>query len=175
MYQLIFLFWNICRLRARPEEIPYSTNLLWILVFFNILLGWGQLVIQEIAIEALFHSVILIGFALFFTVAVLQFKQMGSRVVQTLSAIMGTGLILSILITPLLVSQHYLIQMTQPFPLWAHVLSSITVILMLGVNVWILIITAHIFRHALDTRFAIGMLVTIALVGFNILLYSMLT
>ncbi len=143
-------------------------------MLLNIVLGWGQLIIQEIAIEALFHSVILIGFAMLFTYGVLQFKQMGGRVVQTLSALMGTGLILSVLMTPLLISQHFLIQINQPYPLWAHIMSSITVLLMLGINVWILIITAHIFMAALDTRFAIGMLVTIALVGFNILLYSIL-
>lgn len=87
---------------------------------------------------------------LLFTWAVLQFAGKSVRLVQTLTALAGTGAMLGILGLPLVWQAVHAHQEGGPS---AAVVSAWLVLL-----AWSVIVQAHIFRHALSTRFGYGLM-----------------
>lgn len=173
MTALITLLWDICRLRKGPEDMPYSPMLLGWLVGISVLLGWYQFSYRAEFAVALWHAILMLSASMMFTALILYVKGHLSRLVQTLTAIIGVNVLMNIIVMPLVLLQPFLV-VTEPVKTFNFTLFLILVVVMiqLFLNVWLIIITAHIFRRALDTNFATGALVAIAMLGLDIILIT---
>ena len=86
-----------------------------------------------------------------FTWTVLQFAGKAARLVQTLTALAGTGAVLGVASLPLVLQTAR-----------AHQAGALPAALVMGWLVllaWGIAVEAHIFRHALATRYGIGLMV----------------
>lgn len=155
---LILRFWEICLLRKGPEETPYSPPLLIILLLFGFLLDNLRinLLIPEqtyyqLAGVLLIHTLLM----LLLTASLLVIFGYRSRIIQTLTALGGTGIILSALILPF----DYITNLTQGKFTMASIIS-------LFVQIWSLVIVGHILSSALSVHRLTGIIIAI---GFYIL------
>ncbi len=148
MSYLIQLFWEICLLRKAPQDIPYSRVLFLLLLAVNYLVGTiysnfssPDVDLTSIVLLAGIHMALFLGsFSVLMTV-------MGyrARIVQTLSALLGTDIIITLLAMPTVMAINSAPQLTGYFGL-----------ILLFLITWDLIIMAHILRHALSIRFLLA-------------------
>ncbi|HEX4937246.1 MAG TPA: hypothetical protein VFX11_01115, partial [Candidatus Kapabacteria bacterium] len=101
-------FWDICRLRRGPEDVPYSVQLLVLLVLLDFLVGvGGQLLAQP---ERLHIALSLTALALAMDAValwgLLAFKHLKARWVQSLATVVGIDLLLSLVALPLTLLSH---------------------------------------------------------------------
>lgn len=163
MRQLIGLFWEICLLRKTPRDLPRSPVLLGLvvalgLIIDNINLGFAVPAASpgEVAGAVLAHTGLLLGSL----AAVLALTGYAARVVQTLTALIGSGLIISLFAMPLLILSSLSQQLAMALAL-----------LLLILNIWSLLVTMHIFHHALSVnRLLAGLLA----VGYNLLSFMVI-
>jgi hypothetical protein len=87
-----------------------------------------------------------------FVWAVLQFAGRPARLVQTLTALAGTGALLGLMGLPLALQAARAHQANGE-------LAAGTVLAWLALLAWSIAVQAHIFRHALSTRYGVGLLV----------------
>ena len=152
-FKVLFLaFFDICRLVKKPQDIPESKNFLTLCVlsyaFLSILLaGLSQSV--DRAIVAGLLDVMLI---MLFTYALLQINGKTLRWSQTVTALMGTGVIMSIIALPV----YLLIGVGEVNELVSSSEQTIGLLLLATLACWNLVIMSHILKHALETHFAIA-------------------
>ncbi len=154
---LFLAFFDICRLIKKPQDIPESKNLLTLCVvvygFLSILLASLSQPVEH-AILAGVVEVILI---MIFTLAILQASGKSSRWTQTVTALVGTGIIISIIAFPV----YILIGVGDLNKVEASSGQSIGLMLLAALACWNIAIMAHILKHALETNFAIALFLAI--------------
>ncbi len=156
-------FFDICRLRLKPQDLPHSNALLGVTLLaytiLSVLLSLLQFSAQEALLSALVDTcllVILISSLLFFT-------NHSTRITQTLTALAGTNCILGIISFPLM--------------LWFGFSEggmSIPILLLLTLIVWNMFIYAHIIHHALTVPFFVGALLTMLIYSLTFSIMSQL-
>jgi hypothetical protein len=153
---LVAAFWEICLLKRRPQDIPASRFL------FNVVVG--LYVLQSTAInlfafpfgEAFLLGVVMTMFLLLVIRTLLQFRRYPKRMLQAATAMMGASIVLFL---PVLALRY-----------WFHIIeqagtrSNLAGYVWVFLFVWELFISAHILRHALNTRLLIGFFLSIAYV-----------
>ena len=143
-------FFSICLLQRKPQDLPASRMLLTVsLVSYtamNVVLALDRIkaskAVQAGVLESVLVSMI--------TLVILGLSHHGKRRVQTLTALAGTGCIMSFLALPI-------------FYGGVHggadaLLRAVMLLLYLGLLLWNVVVMAHIMRHALDTSFAFGII-----------------
>ncbi len=145
---------DVCRLRSGPQDQTHSLNLLVIAVALNtglsvLFLGQAEGAGSPPA-QALLGSLV----ALAFCYAVLQLRGLGNRFVQTATTLFGTNALLTAAAMPAGLALSH--AGPEDVPAWA-------VLWLLGIAVWTVAVTGHIFRHALGTSMAAGLAVAILL------------
>jgi len=94
-----------------------------------------------------------IGLLIVFTAVLLRITGFGARTGQTLTALAGSGVILNLIALPIVI-----------WSIAARSRGTPSVTADLGhtaLLVWSILISAHIYRHALSTQFLVGVLVTV--------------
>ncbi|MEW8028602.1 MAG: hypothetical protein AB2792_15610 [Candidatus Thiodiazotropha sp.] len=135
---------DLCLLRSAPQDLPASNHLLWLLVLLNLLVGTamvldGGLGLFRAVLENLFGLALMLGvFA-----AALGMKGLLPRFNQTVSAMMLSGLLLSLLALPLVAWRH-------------RSESSESELLLLVLFVWSIVVLGHILRHAFEVSLNLG-------------------
>lgn len=157
MGRLLHRFFDICLLRAGPQDLPASTVLLWLSLLAYFTVGMVMSV-QNLDVA---HATLLVALdsallaALLF--ALLWSRNALDRYLQTLTALLGTGAILQLAAMPILSWQQQGLGdegvsaglMISSLLLWIWLL-------------WDLIVVGHILRHTLSTRLPIGVLIGLA-------------
>ncbi len=142
MDALIKTFWDICRLRAVPKDVPASRELFLLTLGLNLFLDLGYVLTEA----DLLHALLMVAVNAVITLGVVYLLLMvtghGPRVLQTLIAMQGTDLILGLYMLPLVLLSHWLVAGAQG-PLGLMVLL---------ISLWGVFIMAHILRHALSTH-----------------------
>ena len=148
MPHLIRTFWDICLLQKAPQDIPYSRGLfiLLLLVGFvidnlNLNIALPEMAVASIMAVVSLHTIFLVG-SLSGLLALMGYR---ARIFQTLTALIGTGIIISLLALPVLLIVSRLAKEPGYFGL-----------ILLLLNIWSLLITAHILRHALSIGFLLA-------------------
>ncbi len=140
---LFGLFWQLCLFRRGPQDVPYSPVLLVMLVGALIGLGCGLILwldqgyLQQNVMGSL--AALTAWFVIVY--AILALKQSTSRMVQTMTACLGTDLIVSLVSVPLRVPLAYL----EP----EHLLSSLLRVALLVVMIWDILIKSRIYEAAM--------------------------
>lgn len=158
--EIISRFIDMCFFRAAPSDVPASPSLLTITllsyfvlsVLINLLdLAWG------VGILVSFIDVLIM---LVVVKLLLQFRGFQSRYQQTITALAGTGVCMSIVAYPVM-WRFYQLEPEQQA-------TSFSMLLMVAVLLWSLMIMAQILRQSLEVRAGTAMMITIAYIAITI-------
>jgi len=164
MLALIRVFWDIVLLRRGPRDLPASLSLLGLLALLDLGVSLVALY-REGAARALTLGLVDVAFtfAVFYTL--LTVRKVGHRVVQTLSALWGTGVVLAaVQIALLTVASSLLDQDTA-----TAVASTLSNLFLL----WGVLVIGHIVRRALEVHLATGLTIALTYVLVSILIYHL--
>lgn len=149
----------VCRLQKGPQDLPYAPRVasllvLAVLVLEALLAPVLNVPHAQVLPRALLSALMLLGPPWL----LLNLRVRGGRLVQTLIAMAGTGLLFTLAVAPLLYWIAGIPAGTPPPPqaLWLTLM--VLVLLM-----WKLMIDAHIWRQALDWPQAGGILLALGL------------
>jgi hypothetical protein len=157
MYQILhsfyFLFYDICRFRKGPQDLPYSINLLRFSLLAYITLQTAVNLFNGSPLSAILATAVDVSLMFLLVTSLLYVTDKRTRTAQTLTALLGTGTLISLFALPLWAWINLARAADTDF--------SLAALLLLGLGGWSLAITAHIFRHALSTQFSVGLMVAI--------------
>lgn len=143
------MFWDICALKAAPQDLPASSFLmgLMLLVYFvtGVVVAALQWPLSQAALAAFLDTV----FVTVLCRVLLWTRQLSGRFVQTLTAMAGSGAVMTLIAVPLVWWQGFVgvSDANAPtLPTW---------LLMIWM-VWNVVVVGHILRHALSTILALG-------------------
>ncbi len=179
MLHLIFdRYWDICLLKDSPENTPYSITrmvLSGILLVLLMTIEWDYSYFDssEDLVNNVFISVCLVISYIVYTYLVLYLKGLTSRLVQTATSLYFINIITHILVIPLLILAPYLSLTNLKNPLFLFI-GILYLFLSLGLSVWQFVITAHIYKFALNTTAIQSVLAAFGLIAVNILTVSLL-
>ncbi len=161
MQPLLILFWRICRLQKGPEDVPASTALFVQLLLLSLFLDLvsTRLGIAEIRLfEILLIVIIANACILTLTAILLQLFGYVQRILQTLMAMLGVSIFITLLAMPVL----FVLQTRMDDPGgWG--------IMLLVLEIWHLVITAHILHRALSISPLLGLMLA---TGYKLLGYQ---
>ena len=160
MLQLIRIFWDICRLRAGPQALPKGNNLLIAAILAGIIIDSfaSSILIPKLSDFDIIKTVAIYNVLLLAAIYLLM-KLIGyaERGVQTLTAIAGSGLFISLVLLPGLLMMNSVEEQVKSF-----------VIFILIDNVWRIAVNAHIFRHAFSISLLMAMILSVSYLIFGI-------
>ena len=145
MLRLIFAFVDIMLHRRGPDSLPSAPFLLWTLLALSVIADWLALWLAGGGPRTFAVSLLVTGFDLWFIWAVLRTFNRTARFRQTMTALLGAEVLLSILQAPLI----------RPFaeaPTAAqqNQLVSFPDVLVLVILVWWIDINAFVLARALE-------------------------
>lgn len=153
MDKILLQFFDICRLKIGPQDLPASKLLMWF-----VLLAYGTLAllltVEEkglaVAIQVGIVDTLLLSGLTYIVVWVRDFPE---RYVQVLSAMAGCSVLLALMLWPLLAMQQYgasgggnFFIVVATLLLWVWLL-------------WQVAIIGNIFKHALDTSIWMSLII----------------
>lgn len=151
MSRLLRRYFDICLLRAGPQDLPASPFLLGLSLAAYFVVG-VIISLQNLDVLAA-ASLVIVDTALLAALlfALLWVRQFSNRYLQTLTALLGAGVILELVAWPVLAWQQQAIAgdtittglMVASLLLWIWLF-------------WNLMVIGHILRHALSTLLPIG-------------------
>jgi hypothetical protein len=154
---LFLAFFDICRLIKRPQDIPESKNLLTLCLTIYGLLSILLASLTQVADKAILAGVVEVVLIMIFSLALLQTSGKSSRWTQTVTALAGTGIIVSIIAFPI----YILIGVGELNELEMSTGQNIGLLLLAVLACWNIAIMGHILRHALEVNFIFAMLLAI--------------
>lgn len=149
MRDLLQLYVEICLLRKGPQELPASSFLLQCCIVLYVVSGAVLLSVEMGLLQGLIQALVETALLLAFLLALLRVFEKSERFLQSATAAMGSGAIMTVLTLPLL--------------LWVRTLQnagadlSMASLLLLAVLAWSFVILGHILRHALNRSRFTGM------------------
>lgn len=139
-------------LRRAPQDDKLSPSVLVLALLAYLLMDLLQAVSGSVFTVAVAMSLADTALLMLFVWAVLAIADKRVRLVQTLTALAGTGAMLGLIGLPL-VQQAAQARQLEAAPSAAMAFAWLVLL------AWSIAVQAHIFRHALSTRYGVGMLV----------------
>ena len=143
MIKLFTLFLEICAFKKGPQDVPAAKALLQLLaglyLSISVLVLALNLDLTEAFLQATVETVLVLGFPWL----LLNLAKKPGRYLQTVSALLGCDILISLCALPALSSLSI-----QPTPL------GLAAVIML--MIWNWLVTGHIFKHALSQPFLFG-------------------
>lgn len=149
MIQFIKAFWDICILKAAPQDIPASSFLLGLVLLVYFVSGAAVAALQWPLTQAVLAAFLDTVFLTVICRVLLWARMLSSRFVQTLTALAGSGTVMTVVALPLVLWQT-VVGVTD-----ANVPTLPSWLLMIWM-VWNMVVVGHILRHALSTVLALG-------------------
>lgn len=146
-------FLQICLFRNGPQDLPTSNFLLLFVVvtsacmavLLNIMLGPLQQALPQVALNLVTVCII--------TQIILRLYKKPQRFTQTLCAVLGTGIIITLFAFPLAAIMYY----AKTY----NVDASAVVFLWYILIAWEITVTAHILRHAINCSYELSFLLSV--------------
>ncbi len=154
-------FIDLCLFRASPSDIPASQQLMKVtLVIYFILM----VIVNQLDVS--WNTSLLISLAdilvmIIFVRILLNFRNLKVRYVQVVTALAGSGCVMTIVAFPIM----WWFYQTDP----DQQATSIAMMMMIALLIWGLMVVAQIFRHALDVRSGTATIITIVYISISIL------
>ncbi len=139
MTALLTLFFNLCLLRAKPQDLPASWLLLGAALGAYFLTGWMIALTEQSVGYSLLAALADSAVLALLTHTVLLLRKRPGRLPQTLAALAGTGAVIQLIAWPLLASP----------------------VLLIPLLIWSLTINAHILRHTLEIALGLAILTSL--------------
>ena len=152
-------------LKTAPQDLPYSTGLMARVIFLNLISGViiGGADDPALAFSQMLLSVLIL---LFFSYVVLSSLKLMARFVQTVTALFGTGIIFNLLFWPIFSFS----QAEQLSDFSLQVISSAILMLVS----WEILVNAHIFRNALNTKMVQAVILSMSLFFISLTLSQLI-
>lgn len=166
MQKLLKIFWDICRLKAGPQDIPAGNQLL-VAAFVAALLidsfSTSILIprlngLETLQIVAIYNMILLIAVYL-----LLRLVGYTARAVQTLTALMASGVFISLVLLPGLLVMNAASEEMKSFAFY-----------IIADMFWRLTVNSHIFRHAFSVNLLLGMILSVSYFIFGIFIGDIL-
>ena len=144
---------DLCLFRIGPADMPVSGGLLQLTLLAYFGIGIAISHIDNTWMPSVISS---LADTLFMVIAIrlmLNFKQLQARFQQTLTALAGAGAVLGLISLPIMRWFYHMDEALRA--------SSFAMLLVIVLTFWSLMITAHIFRHALDIKSNTAAMLTI--------------
>ncbi len=155
----IRVFWDICRGIKGPEDLPSSSFFLLSVLLANLIAAIAVVLVETTLAKGLPQVLLSLLWLVGYCYAVLFMSGRAVRFQQTLTALLGTDMLISIIALPFLMWM----KRTVDVPIAYYVV--------IGLMCWSLIIVGHILRHALSTTHAFGLgLALLYIIGFYALM-----
>lgn len=160
MLPLIRMFWDICRLKVGPQAVPRGQNLMIAAVLAGIIIDSfaSSILIPKLTgldilkIVATYNVLLLT--AIYLLLKVIGYAERG---VQTVTAIAGSGLFISLVLLPGLLMMSTVEEEVKSFAIF-----------ILIDNVWRIAVVAHIFRHAFSISLLMAMILSVSYLIFGV-------
>jgi hypothetical protein len=163
--RLIFAFVDIMLHRRGPDGLPSSRFLLWALIAVSILADFVVLSLAGSSGRSFAVNVLVAGFNIWFVWALLRTFNKQVRFRQTMTAILGAGVLLTILQTPLV---RAVVEAPAPDPQNPAV--TLPNVLWFLIFVWAIDIQAFVFSRALERPYLLCIAVVL---GYVLLIESL--
>ena len=152
---------NLLRLRGGPQNLPTS----WSLTVFLLVAYLVQNLITGAQLEdeyAAAKSFVAIALQVTVLAGLLYWRRHTTRFAQTLSALVGVGIVFNAITWALLTQSDPALNQPMLALAW------------FAVFIWSLFVDAHIYRHALSVTLSMGMLVTLLTLVASYILIELL-
>ena len=165
-----FAFFEICRLRKGPQDIPESRNLLSLCLCTYGLLSIGLGMFIETPGNAILAGMLEVALLMFITQVMLQIGGKTKRWTQTVTAISGTGIIISLFALPFYFMTDF--NVTQEVAATSG--QGLGLLFLAVLACWNIVVVAHIFRHAMEIHFIMAMILALSYIWLVFTLTSVL-
>lgn len=174
--RLILKYWELTLFQETPENTPYSPFLMGVsvLLLTLILITQWQFSDFDFSHDLLTISGIAVSLVLSFiiyTYAILYFRGFSSRLVQTVTCLCSAHAIIHLLASPLFIIDPYLIKANLKNPLILFI-AVIYLFVTLGLSVWQFVISAYIYKYAMNSTSVQSVLAAFGLIAVNVLTVS---
>ena len=152
-------------LKTAPQDLPYSIGLMARVIFLYLISGLivvGGIVEPSLVIARMLLN---IGVVLSFSYVLLSSLNLRSRFVQMITALIGTGIVFNLLSWPILIYNDV-------EQLSAAAMQIISMLVLMIIS-WEILVTAHIFRNALNTKMTQSVILSMALFFISLALSQM--
>jgi len=168
MIELFRAFTRIATLKMGPEDLPASPFLLGLVTILYLVPGAASLALYATdAGEALLQLVVDLGLTVVFFGAVLVIYGRRTRLLQTMTALLGTGALLSLAALPFTAWMR-LLEMTGRSGVAAPAIGIYFVVL------WSITVTGHIVHRALGIPFIGGLIIGVVYFLLNLATFASL-
>ena len=155
---LFFAFFDICRFRKRPQDIPKSNNLLVSCIFSYAVISTALVGMAESIDRAMLSGITEIVVLSVFSLLLLQISGKAMRWIQTLTALSGTGVVLSIIALPV----YFFLSTSGTDDSTNEPLYQMFLLMLAALAFWNIAVMAHILKHALEVSTVISILLAIS-------------
>ncbi|EDN68617.1 conserved hypothetical protein, membrane [Beggiatoa sp. PS] len=150
-------FFDLCRLRLKPQDLPYSQAFLNMTLSVYAIISIVLSLIHTSIFDAILSTIIEIGLLIILISSLLYLVHYPTRIIQTLTALAGASCVLGILSFPVM----YWFEFYRDYEI------TIPILLLFGLGVWNFTVYAHVLRHALAVPFFVGLLLTFIIFTIN--------
>lgn len=154
---LFLAFFDMCRLIKRPQDIPASKNLLTLCLVLYGLLSIQLAALSQPLDKAVLAGVLEVVLIMLFSFALLQTSGKSVRWVQTVTALSGTGIIISIFALPL----YLFIGIGNENTVNSSGFQVFGLLFLAILACWNIAIMGHILRHALGINMFLAIVLAI--------------
>lgn len=154
---------RIALFRAGPQDMPYAPTLTRATVPIAMVAAFLQYRLTLPTAAAVAHGVAWVGALALFTHVVLQSRGLVNRYRQTLDSLLLIDAAMTLLMLPALAALAPMVERLAANPDAARdaALPALPALGVLVVSLWNFLVSAHVYRHALDARPAVGALVAL--------------
>lgn len=173
---LIKRYWQVTIFKESPENTPCSSLLLFLvsfLFFLLILLQWYLADFRDefnLAVSILAALTLICSYFVY-TFVILKIYRKVHRVLQTLTALLASHMIIHFCAFPLLLVAP-LIMGSKLEPMFLLFIGVVYLILTLLLTLWQFMVTIHIYKRAIDLNYLSAVLASFGLLACNILIVS---
>lgn len=173
---LIKRYWQVSLFKETPANTPCSPLLLGAISFCFYLLIVLQWVIADVEQQFSLTTSLIAGAALvasygIYTFALMLAFRLSSRLIQTLTCLLASHIIVHLFAFPLLLVTPWLTETNIVEPL-VLLVGVVYLILTLILTVWQFMVTVHIYKYALAINYFAAVLASFGLLASNILIVS---
>jgi len=144
MYSLLTLFFDICRFKKGPQDVPVSKWLLFLLIPIYACVSFLILILSTDVFNAILQIIVEITFVLVSAKVILFLANKSDRYQQTASALIATDSVISFAAIPVMAT--FINQGS------ANSIIAITLLML-----WHWAVSGHIFSQALEKHLSIGL------------------
>lgn len=167
LYVIGNAFVRLCLFRIGPQDLPASTAFLGLVLFLNFIVNIAIATSQPkdpfTLFQALMVTAVQIVLMVFLIGLLLYIAKYRYRILQTLTAFAGADSFFGILTLPLFMLIDNNMQNSQ----W---IKDLSILIFAALSVWNLMVFSHIFRHALNVTYTVGLLITFLYTLYSLIL-----